>query len=151
MRLPLRRAGAADAAAVRALTRSVYGKWVPLIGREPLPMAADFDSAVAKHWIDLVEVDRELIALIEMIPQADHLLVENIAVAESHQRKGIARQLLEHAVWLARASGLPELRLYTNKAFAANLAVYERLGFERFAEVPYPGGGSVIHFRKAVS
>ena len=33
--LTLRRAAAADAAAVRALTREAYAKWVPVIGREP--------------------------------------------------------------------------------------------------------------------
>jgi hypothetical protein len=31
--LELRQAVAADAAAVRALTRAAYAKWVPLIGR----------------------------------------------------------------------------------------------------------------------
>ena len=37
----LRRAVADDAAAVRVLTREAYAKWVPVIGREPLPMRAD--------------------------------------------------------------------------------------------------------------
>jgi hypothetical protein len=49
----LRRAVAADAAAVRALTRAAYAKWVPLIGREPKPMGADYEAAVLRHCIDL--------------------------------------------------------------------------------------------------
>ena len=48
----LRRAGLGDAAAVRALTRSAYAKWVPVIGREPKPMTADYAEAVRRHAID---------------------------------------------------------------------------------------------------
>jgi hypothetical protein len=75
-RFPLRRAVSADAAAVRTLTRTAYAKWVPLIGREPLPMTADYDRAVAEHIIDLWEKDGQLLALIESIPEANHLLIE---------------------------------------------------------------------------
>ena len=67
--LSLRRAVAADAPAVLALTRMAYAKWVPLIGREPKPMTADYERAVAEHIIDLWEEGGELLALIEMIPE----------------------------------------------------------------------------------
>jgi hypothetical protein len=53
----LRRATPDDAAAVRALVRSAYAKWVPIIGREPVPMTADFDLAVRNHIVDLLFVD----------------------------------------------------------------------------------------------
>ncbi|RVC49448.1 GNAT family N-acetyltransferase, partial [Mesorhizobium sp. M00.F.Ca.ET.038.03.1.1] len=33
-----RTAEAADAAAIRDIVRAAYAKWVPVIGREPLPM-----------------------------------------------------------------------------------------------------------------
>lgn len=49
-----RRATATD---VRALARAAYAKWVPQIGREPKPMTADYDRAVAEHIIDLREED----------------------------------------------------------------------------------------------
>ena len=48
--MQIRRAGEADAAAVRELTRSAYAKWVPLIGREPMPMTADYERAVRGVW-----------------------------------------------------------------------------------------------------
>lgn len=149
--LVFRRAGKNDAAAVRQLTRDVYAKWVPMIGREPMPMQADYEKAVAEHWVDLVECGDALIALIEMIPQSDHLYVENIAVLEAHQGQGLARRLLDHAADLARASRLPEIRLLTNKAFAANISFYEHLGFENYQEIPFSGGGTTVYFRKPVS
>lgn len=146
-----RRAVKADAAAVRELTRAVYAKWIPMIGREPMPMAADYEKAVVEHWVDLVEHDGVLIALIEMIPKSDHLYIENIAVSESHQGRGLARRLLEHAADLARTFQLAEIRLLTNKAFVSNVSLYTRLGFENYAETPFSGGGITVYFRKPVS
>src|SRR5882724_5047913 len=115
---PLRRAAQADAASVRALTRAAYAKWIALINREPLPMTADYDRAVAQHLIDLWEEGGELLALIEVIPAEDHLLIENIAVRPDQQGRGIGGRLLDHAEGLARSLGLHEMRLYTNAAFA---------------------------------
>jgi molybdopterin-guanine dinucleotide biosynthesis protein B len=150
-RITFRRAGAADAPAVRQLTRDAYAKWIAVIGREPMPMQADYEQAVQNHWIDLVEREGALVALIEMIPKADHLYIENIAVAEASQGQGLARHLLDRAETLAKQSGLQELRLLTNKAFSSNLPLYARLGFEVTAEVPFPGGGTTVYFRKYVS
>ena len=42
----IRRAGPSDALAVRELTRQAYAKWVPVIGREPTPMTADYERIV---------------------------------------------------------------------------------------------------------
>ena len=119
-RLPIRRAVSADAAAVRALTRAAYAKWVPLIGREPTPMTADYDRAVVEHIIDLWEEDGELLALIEVIPAVNHLLIENIAVRPDQPGHGLGDTLLHHAEGLARSLGFDETQLYTNAAFASN-------------------------------
>jgi hypothetical protein len=76
----LRRGVPTDAEAVREVTRAAYAKWVPTIGREPKPMNADYDAALREHLVDLLHLDGHLAALIETIPQADHLLIENVAV-----------------------------------------------------------------------
>ncbi len=67
-----------DAGVIRSLTRKAYSKWVPVVGREPKPMTADYAAAV-NNRIDLLYVDGKLAALIEMLPKADHLLIENVA------------------------------------------------------------------------
>lgn len=41
MNFQIRRATTDDAPTVGLLTRAAYAKWVPVIGREPLPMKAD--------------------------------------------------------------------------------------------------------------
>jgi GNAT superfamily N-acetyltransferase len=144
----LRRATAADAANVRALTRAAYAKWVPVIGREPLPMSADYDLAVVEHIIDLLEEDGQLLALIEVIPKATHLLIENIAVRSDQQRKGYGDKLLHHAEGLARSLGFAEIRLYTNAAFASNLAFYSRRGYREFLRETMIPGSLTVHMMK---
>jgi ribosomal protein S18 acetylase RimI-like enzyme len=146
---PLRRAGPADAAAVRALVRAAYAKWVPLIGREPRPMQADYALAVQQHRIDLLHRDGALAALIETRAEPDHLWIENVAVAPECQGQGLGRRLLRHAEALATAAGLAELRLLTNGAFAANIALYRALGYRITSEEPW-GDGVVVFMAKPI-
>jgi hypothetical protein len=54
-----------------------------------MPVTADYGRAVTEHIIDLVEQRGELLALIEMVPARDHLLIENIAVRPDQQRRGV--------------------------------------------------------------
>ena len=125
----LRRAEASDAAAVRALTRDAYAKWVPVIGREPKPMTKNYDTAVRLNRIDLAHVGAEPAGLIETIDRSDHLLIENVAVAPARHGKGLGRALMAHAESVARAAGYREVRLYTNQKFEANVKLYLALGY----------------------
>ncbi len=145
----LRAATNADIDGIRALTREAYGKWVPLIGREPLPMMADYAETVRKHRIDLVEAEGELVALIEMVPGADHLLIENIAVSPRHQGQGIGRRLLAHAEQVAASLGVKDLRLYTNKRFAENVQLYLRSGYAIDREEALKDG-FLVHMSKRI-
>jgi ribosomal protein S18 acetylase RimI-like enzyme len=103
-----------DADAIRALTRQAYRPWVALIGREPLPMTADYHAAVRDHRFDLAFQRGELVGLIETVAAPDHLLVVNVAVAPASQSVGLGRRLLAHAEALAREQALTRVRLYTN-------------------------------------
>lgn len=143
MNFHLRRATVADAPAVGWLTRAAYAKWVAVIGREPLPMKADYEVAVREHLVDLLEVDGVLAGLVEMIPEPQWLLIENLAVAPAFQGRGCARILLEQARQTALAQHLKELRLFTNKQFASNVDLYLHHGFRVDREEPFMGGFTV--------
>jgi ribosomal protein S18 acetylase RimI-like enzyme len=125
----LRQAVSSNAPDIRKLTRDAYAKWVPLIGREPKPMTADYEEALRKHRIDLLYQAGNLVALIETISEADHLLIENVAVSPKAQGQGFGRVLMAHAEEVAAALGYDETRLYTNKLFAANIDLYRKLGY----------------------
>jgi GNAT superfamily N-acetyltransferase len=149
-----RRATAADAATVHDITHAAYAKWVPVIGRMPKPMTADYDKAVVNNVIDLLEEDGRPIALIEMIPELSlepaHLLIENIAVMPERHGEGIGSVLLERAQSIARGFGVNEMRLYFNAKFVANHLFYARRGFVEFAREPHPAGGEVVHMKKSL-
>lgn len=147
----LRRATPADAAAVRALTRQAYAKWVPVVGREPRPMTADYDRAVAEHLVDLWEVDGALAALIEMIPARDHLLIENIAVHPDRHGQGLGSRLLSHAEGVARSLGLDEMRLYTNGRMESNIALYARHGYREDRREEAGPLGIAVYMSKRLS
>ena len=144
----LRPAEPADATAIRDIVRAAYAKWVPVIGREPLPMRADYDKAVAEHPFDLaIEGDR-IVGMLETMLEDDHLWIENVCVAPQAQGKGIGRLLLERAEEKAREAGRRELRLLTNGAFEANVSLYRRHGYTIDREEPFMNGTTVYMSKK---
>jgi ribosomal protein S18 acetylase RimI-like enzyme len=147
--LELRQAVAADASAIRALTREAYAKWAPVVGREPKPMLADYANAVQQHRIDLAYLDGVLAALIETASEPDYLLIVNVAVAPAFQRRGLGRTLMAHAERLAASLGHPKTRLYTNKAFVENVQLYRKLGYRIDGEEEFLGG-FVVHMSKRI-
>jgi len=144
----MRRAVLDDAAPIRELTRPAYAKWVEVIGREPAPMTADYDATVRDHLVDLLYDDGRLVGLIEMRPEADHLLIVNVAVAPTSQGQGFGRVLLAHAEEVAKSLGHGEMRLYTNGCFTDNLRLYGRLGYRVDREDVHPQLGVVVYMSK---
>jgi ribosomal protein S18 acetylase RimI-like enzyme len=147
---PFRRATPADAAAIRDVTRAAYAKWVPVVGREPRPMDADYNVAVRDYVIDLLYQDGELIGLIEMHPESDHLHIQNIAVSPAFQGCGYGRALLSHAEKVARSRGLKEMRLSTNQSFTHSVRLYERFGYRVDREEVEQLRGVVLHMSKSL-
>ncbi|MDF3075033.1 MAG: hypothetical protein K0S54_2700 [Alphaproteobacteria bacterium] len=141
----------ADAIAIRALTRSAYAKWVPVVGREPVPMTVDYEQALRRHRFDLLNFDGALSGLIETLQLPDHLWIENIAVLPDHQGKGLGRRLLDHAECLAIEAGLGEMRLLTNAAFASNVELYKRVGYRIDRLEPFRDGGTTVYMSKKLT
>jgi ribosomal protein S18 acetylase RimI-like enzyme len=146
----MRQAVATDAAAIRALTREAYAKWVPVIGREPKPMTADYHAAVRDHQVDLLCQDGQIVALIELVPEPGCLLIENVAVSPGHAGKGHGRFLMAHALDVARSMGRGRVRLYTNKLMAQNIALYRRLGYAIDSEQTTLDGRQTVHMSLAL-
>lgn len=127
--LEIRLAQPHEAGAIAAIVMAAYAKWVPVIGREPMPMQVDYDKAVLEHRFDLAVEGGAILGLIETVPHPDHLWIDNVAVAPAAQGRGIGRKLLAFTELRAIDAGYPELRLVTNGAFESNVALYRRGGF----------------------
>ena len=131
------------------MTREAYAKWVPVIGREPRPMTADFDAAIRDHRVDLLCSGEQVVALIETIAEPDALLIENVAVSPAWQGRGLGRRLMAHAERLAAEMGYGEIRLYANARFVENIALLPAARLRDHA----PGTvleGRVTHMSKAL-
>jgi GNAT superfamily N-acetyltransferase len=107
----LRIAREPDAETIGTLTREAYAKWIAVTGREPLPMRVDYAEAVKAHRFDLLYDGDVLAALIETVPDGEHLLIENVAVAPDKQGRGYGKRLMRHAEELAASSGMQGTRL----------------------------------------
>lgn len=138
-----------DASLIRAFVRAIFAKWVPVMGREPLPMTADYDLALQAHGFELAYLDDELAGVLETVTQADHLWVETVAVRSDLQGHGLGQILMSRAADEARNKGLPELRLLTNAALKSNLQFYAANGFVQDKTEPFRGG-FVVWFSKKV-
>jgi N-acetylglutamate synthase-like GNAT family acetyltransferase len=141
----LRRATPDDVAAVRVLVRAAYAKWVPVLGREPKPMTADYDQAVRNHIVDLLFVGDRLTAVIELVVEPECVLIENVAVRPDQAGGGHGQASLAHAVEVARSIGRKRLRLYTNSLMAENISLYQRLGYAIDREETTPDGRQIVH------
>jgi GNAT superfamily N-acetyltransferase len=130
--ITIRPAGEADVPVLREIAVAAYGQYVPLIGRKPAPVTADYAAAVrsGQAWVAVAAgADGGVQGLIVLIRHPGFLLLENVAVVPAAQGRGIGARLLAFAEEQARAQRLAEIRLYTNEAMTANLAYYPRHGY----------------------
>jgi GNAT superfamily N-acetyltransferase len=130
--ITIRPAAEADVPVLREIAVAAYEQYVPLIGRAPAPMTADYAAAVrsGQAWVAVAAgADGGVQGFIVLIPQPGYLLLENVAVRPAVRGRGLGARLLAFAEEQARGLGLAEIRLYTNEAMTANLAYYPRHGY----------------------
>lgn len=145
--LPIRIAQPHEADAIAALARAAYARWVPVLGREPRPMMADYRAAFAGFRFDVIEAGGRLVASLQTQPREGHFWVESIAVAPELQGQGVGLPLLAHAEMLARDAGRDEIRLLTNGRMAANRRLYAKVGYTEDREEPF-ADGTVVYLSK---
>jgi ribosomal protein S18 acetylase RimI-like enzyme len=141
----IRRAVAADVAAVRAVTDAAYRPYIERIGRAPQPMEADHAANVAAGKVFVT--GEPVVGLVVLEEYDDHLFLDSIAVHADAHGTGVGRRLLHFVDARARALGLAEVRLYTNAMMWENQKIYPRYGYEvveRRTDGPYDR----VHYRK---
>ncbi|WP_420813623.1 GNAT family N-acetyltransferase [Planosporangium thailandense] len=113
-------------------------------------MTADYAQAVREGRVWVAVENGEPVGFAVLVPQPDHLLLENVAVSPGTQGRGIGTRLLALAEDHARRQGVSEVRLYTNEAMTENLAYYARRGYVETHRAEQDGFRRVF-FRKAVT
>ena len=147
--LSFRPAAVADVPALTKVARQAYRPYVERIGQEPAPMRADYDAVVARGEVWVAEDGRNILGILVLSAEPGYLLVENVAVVPEAQGKGVGKALMRLAEDRAAASGLAELRLYTNAAMTENLTYYPRRGYVE-THRGQQGGFQRVFFRKRI-
>jgi ribosomal protein S18 acetylase RimI-like enzyme len=125
----IRRATAADVAAVTQIVAEAYRHYIPRMGRTPAPMLDDYAVRVSEGCVWVVEEDSAVRGVAVLLPKQDHMLLENIAVDPMYQDAGYGRQLLVFAETEAVGRGYSEIRLYTHKTMTENQRLYAKIGY----------------------
>jgi ribosomal protein S18 acetylase RimI-like enzyme len=140
----VRRAEAADVAAIEALVTRAYEPWVERIGIRPLPMEQDYAERIAVTDAFVLEDEGEIVGLLILEPGGDRFVVDNVAIEPSRQGKGLGRRLLAYAEERGRERGVPELRIYTNQKMTENIELYARLGYVEYERRTVDGRDGVF-------
>lgn len=123
----IRLATPADLPAVQQIVETSYADYIPLIGRLPAPMDADYVAAIEAG--QLYVLGNPTLGCLVMFPEGAAIEIDMIAVAPQAQGQGIGRRLLDFAADHARSTCRSKLALYTNAKMARNVVIYQKYGF----------------------
>ena len=145
----LRIAEPADVVEVRELVLAAFVGYLPRLDCEPAPMNADYSALVDAGQVWLAVDGGVLAGVIVLVPGAEELLVETVAVRPAKQGQGVGFRLMALAEAEARRRGLPAVTLYTNLKMTENLLYYPRLGYRETFRAEHHGFQRVF-FRKTL-
>ena len=143
----IRLAVAEDQPAIEQIVRDAYAKYIPRIGKPPGPMLDDYARRIADREAWVLTEAGAIAGVLVLVPEPDHLLLDNIAVASDRQGRGYGRRLLAFADAEATRRGYSELRLYTHEKMHENLAIYSAYGWQEYARAN-EGGYDRVFMRK---
>jgi ribosomal protein S18 acetylase RimI-like enzyme len=144
--LSLRRAGIDDLDAVLALQQAAYARNRVLLGREPLPLLADYQDIFRDYEVWLAEDDGLTGALI-LQPRPDDLLIWSIATNPDRQGRGLGKELLLAAEVRARELDRNVVRLYTGAVLQHLIDWYGRHGY-RVERIEQLSDRAITHMMK---
>ena len=147
--IAIRKASPGDAGIISTLTDAAYAKYVPLMGRKPQPMTADYQQILAEHPVWILWVGEQPAGVLVLMHEPEAMLIYSVAIAPEYQKRGLGRRMLARAEAEARAAGYDTIRLFTNALMEANIALYTRLGYIETQREPFHQL-TIVHMRKSL-
>lgn len=101
-----------------------------------LLLLADPSPAIIESYLDrgecyVVEVGKEIVGVFVLLATRPHTVeLVNIAVAETHQGKGIGKALVLGAIQIAQKKGFKTIEVGTGNSSIGQLALYQKCGFQ---------------------
>jgi N-acetylglutamate synthase-like GNAT family acetyltransferase len=136
-------------AAVVALQQAAYAPNRVILGREPLPLQADYSDVLAtkEAWIAEDEAGACGLLILELRPAEVHIW--SVSVAPRAQGTGVGNRLLAAAEERASELGIARLTLLTGAKLTRNVAWYERRGYA-LARIEDRPDRRIVHMQKTI-
>ena len=129
-----RLAQACDEPVIKDCAEQAYARYVPMIGRKPAPMVADFATQIVEGVVYVAQDDQAIFqGFIVFYAEEGHILLENVAVLPSTAGRGVGKALIGFCENAALQRGLNAVHLYTNEMMTDNLSIYSKLGYRKVA------------------
>ena len=129
----------ADVPAIARVVHESFAGFIPLIGRAPWPMFQNYPARVAQGAVWVLTEDGAVVGVAVLQFNEDHLFIETIAIAPSHQGRGHGRRLLDFVEDEARRRGYDETRLHMHLTMTRNIALYRKRGYTEYARTEEDG------------
>jgi ribosomal protein S18 acetylase RimI-like enzyme len=126
----IRAATADDVSAITEIVDQAYRHYIARMGKPPGPMLDDYAARVLEGVVWVLEDGAAIVGIVVLLPMADYLLLDNIAVSPARQGFGLGRRLLEFAEAETLQRGYREIRLYTHQTMVENQRLYASIGYE---------------------
>ena len=86
----LRRADAADAAAITECAVEAFRHYIPRLGLTPIPMTKDYGAAIANAQVWVAQQEKRIVAALVLDITEEGFLIDVIAVRPAQQGTGVA-------------------------------------------------------------
>lgn len=113
---------------VRTCAEQAYPRYVPAMGRTPVPMVADFPAQIAGGHVYVATDDKGVLeGFIVFYAEEGHVMLENVAVLPSVAGRGVGKRLIAFCEDTARPRLFGAVHL-SNEKMIENLSIHTRLG-----------------------
>jgi ribosomal protein S18 acetylase RimI-like enzyme len=147
----IRQATASDEPEIRECAEQAYARYVPLIGRKPAPMVADFSTQIADGEVFVATDDQGgFQGFVVFYAEGNHMLLENVAVLPRAAGRGVGKALINFCENAARERDLDAVHLYTNEKMSENLSIYPKLGYSEVGR-RIEDGFNRVYFEKKLA
>lgn len=128
-----------DVLAVQDISAEAYiPAYQAIIGAAPKPAHEDYTDRIKRGEVWILDLEDGPCGVVVLELSAEYLLIYSIAVRPQYQGRGYGKLLLAFAEQQATATGLPEVRLYTNRRMEQNVAFYRNSGYSETGTRPHP-------------
>jgi GNAT superfamily N-acetyltransferase len=135
-----------DVNEVRTLVLEAENFGEPFLETELLNIKKNTTAGLGKIFVATLE--GEVVGFISLGRRIFALMIDSIIVTRQHQRKGVGRRLVEHAVEYAKSTGYQVLRTDTGTFMDYAIKFYLACGFEPcgYVEHDFSLGSKQLHF-----